>query len=124
MRSKISSKLIFVSCVRYILVFFKRVYTTGRPGGVSEVILELGIGQFRELGASLSAYFTSRSWGLFSCAHIDLRKAPDGELATLDGKSTSSGIAEPYARFKLEGKNRGGRRDDTSATTACPEPGR
>ena len=36
--------------------------------------------------------------GSFSCAQIDLRKARERELATLDEKSTSSGIAEPYAR--------------------------
>ena len=36
--------------------------------------------------------------GTFSCAQIDLRKARERELATLDEKSTSSGIAEPYAR--------------------------
>ena len=31
------------------------------------------------------------------------------ELATLDEKSTSSGIAEPYlCAIKIEGKNRGG----------------
>ena len=36
--------------------------------------------------------------GTFSCAQIDLRKAQKRELATLDEKSTSSGIAEPYAR--------------------------
>ena len=35
--------------------------------------------------------------GTFSCARIDLRKARERELATLDEKSTSSGIAEPYA---------------------------
>ena len=34
----------------------------------------------------------------FSCAQIDLRTARERELATLDEKSTSSGIAEPYAR--------------------------
>ena len=38
------------------------------------------------------------SLGLFSRAQIDLRKARERELATLDEKSTSSGIAEPYAR--------------------------
>ena len=31
-----------------------------------------------------------------SCAQIDLRKARKRELATLDEKTTSSGIAEPY----------------------------
>ena len=36
--------------------------------------------------------------GTFSCAQIDLRKAREGELATLDEKSVSSGIAAPYAR--------------------------
>ena len=30
--------------------------------------------------------------GTFSCAQIDLRKTQERELATLDGKSTSSGI--------------------------------
>ena len=34
----------------------------------------------------------------FSCAQIDLRKARERELAALDEQSTSSGIAEPYAR--------------------------
>ena len=34
----------------------------------------------------------------FSCGQIDLRKAREHELATIDEKSTSSGIAEPYAR--------------------------
>ena len=36
-------------------------------------------------------------WG-YSCAQIDLRKARERELATLDEKPTSSEIAEPYAR--------------------------
>ena len=36
--------------------------------------------------------------GTFSCAEIDLRKTRERESATLDEKSTSSGIAEPYAR--------------------------
>ena len=41
---------------------------------------------------------TRINWlGLFLCAQIDLRKAREREL-TLDEKSTSSGIAEPYAR--------------------------
>ena len=34
----------------------------------------------------------------FSCPQIDLRKAGERELATLDERSTSSGIAESYAR--------------------------
>ena len=43
--------------------------------------------------------YSSRKFvGVFSCAQIDLRKARERELATLDETSTSSGIAEPYAR--------------------------
>ena len=38
--------------------------------------------------------------GTFSCAQIDLRRARERELATLDKKSTSSEIAEPYMRDK------------------------
>ena len=34
----------------------------------------------------------------FSFAQVDLQKARERESATLDVKSTSSGIAEPYAR--------------------------
>ena len=36
--------------------------------------------------------------GTFSCAQVDFRKARERELATLDEKSTGSGIAAPYAR--------------------------
>ena len=61
--------------------------------------------------------------GTFSCAQLDSRKAREGELATLDEKSTSSGIAERYARQKIEGKNRGGE-GTTPVTTACPEAGK
>ena len=60
------------------------------------------------------------SFGI-SCAQIDLRKARERELATLDEKPTSSEIAEPYA-IKIEGKNRGGE-GTTAVTTACPEAG-
>ena len=62
------------------------------------MILEPGIGQFREF-ESPRVHTRINSWGLFSCAQIDSRKARKRELATiLDEKSTSSGIAEPYAR--------------------------
>ena len=56
-----------------------------------QVILEPGIGQFREF-ESVECILT------FSCAQIGLRQARARELATLDEKSTSSGIAELYAR--------------------------
>ena len=51
----------------------------------------------------------------FSCAQIDLRKARERELATLDEKSTSSGCAEPCARSKSKARTGGGGggRDDT-----------
>ena len=61
-----------------------------------QVILEPGIGQFREF-APPSAY-SSKLFGTFSCTQIDLRKARERESVILDEKSTSSGIAEPYAR--------------------------
>ena len=61
-----------------------------------QVILEPGIGQFREFEPRRVR--TRIFVGTFSCAQIDWRKARERELATLDEKSTSSGIAEPYAR--------------------------
>ena len=60
-----------------------------------QVILEPSIGQFREF-ESRRVHTGIHSY--FSCAQVDLRKARERELATLDEKSTSSGIAEPYAR--------------------------
>ena len=59
-----------------------------------QVILEPGMGQFRAPPSAYSYNFV----GTLSCARIDLRKARGRELATLDEKSTTSGIAEPYAR--------------------------
>ena len=61
-------------------------------------------------------------WDLFKFS-LDLRKAQERELATLDEKSmsSSSGIAEPYlCAMKIEGKNRGGG-GTTAVTTACPQ---
>ena len=62
--------------------------------------------------------------GTFSCAQIDLRKARERTRVskTLDEKSTSNGIAEPYAT-KIKGKSRGGE-GTTPITTACPEAGK
>ena len=57
-----------------------------------QVVLEPGIGQFREFD-SPRVHTRINSWGLFSCAQIELRKTRGRELATLDEKSTSSGIA-------------------------------
>ena len=69
---------------------------TGRPRGVS--------GYHRAWYMSVSCARVPPSAcmykfvGNFSCAQIDLRKAREHEVASLDEKSTSSGIAEPYAR--------------------------
>ena len=56
-----------------------------------QVILEPGIGQFREFEPR-RGHTRINSLGLFldNCAQIDLRKARERELATLDVKSTSS----------------------------------
>ena len=62
-----------------------------------QVILAPGIDQFREFKPSPSAY-SYKFVGTISCAQVDLRKLRERELATLEEKSTSSGIAEPYAR--------------------------
>ena len=66
-----------------------------------QVILEPGIGQFREF-ESPRVHTRVISCGLFLVhrvkSQIDLQKARERELATIDEKSTSSGIAEPYAR--------------------------
>ena len=69
------------------------------PPVAYQVILEPGLlGQFREL-EPLRVRIRINSLGLFLVhTQIDLRKARERELATLGEKSTSSGIAEPYAR--------------------------
>ena len=62
-----------------------------------QVILWPGIGQFREF-ESPRVRTRINSWGLCLVHKITRGKARERELATLDEKSTSSGIAEPYAR--------------------------
>ena len=70
---------------------------------------EPGIGQLREFESPPSAYSNNFS----SCALIDLRKARERELATLDEKPTISGCWSLCAK-KYEGNNRGGEgKDDT-----------
>ena len=51
-----------------------------------------------------SAYSSCKVFGTFACAQNDLCKAQERELAKLDEKSTSSGIAEPYARQTLKSR--------------------
>ena len=58
-----------------------------------QVILEPRIRQFREFEPR-RVHTRINSFG----GQVDLRKARERELATLDEQSTSSGIAEPYAR--------------------------
>ena len=71
-----------------------------------QVILEPRIGQLREVESPPSAY-SYQFVGAYTCAQTDLRKARERELATLDEQSTSSGIAEPYARKKLKARTGG-----------------
>ena len=75
-----------------------------------QVILEPGVGQFRAL-ESPRVHTRTNSWGLFLVHKLTCEKR---ELATLDKKATSSGIAEPYCAIKTEGKNRG-----EEGTTPC-----
>ena len=71
-------------------------YEPVAPVAYQVIILEAGIGQFREFEPR-RVHTRINSLGLFF-SQIDLRKARERELAILDEKSTSSGIAEPYAR--------------------------
>ena len=60
-------------------------------------ILEPGIGQFREFEPP-RVHTRINSWGFFLVHKLTCGKRESVSLATLDEKSTSSGIAEPYAR--------------------------
>ena len=75
-----------------------RIHTTGIAiySSATEVIfiLQPGIGQFREFEPP-RVHTRINSWGLFSCAQIDLRKARERELATLGEKSTAVGLLNP-----------------------------
>ena len=71
-----------------------------------QVVLGPAIGQFRE-AESPRVHTRINSCFFLLCAQIDLRKARERELATPDEKSTSSGIAEPFARLKLKARTRG-----------------
>ena len=72
-----------------------------------QVILEPGIGRFREFESPRVHTRTNKFVETFSWAQIDLQKARERELAALDEKSTSSGIAEPYAREKWKARTGG-----------------
>ena len=73
-------------------------------------------------------YFRSASWvrippsaysyTFSSCALIDLRKARERELATLDEKTTSSGCSTLCAK-KMKAITGGGKERTTPVTTAC-----
>ena len=62
-----------------------------------QVIHEPGIGHFREF-ESPRVHTRADSWGIFLAHQLTCGKRESIELATLHEKSTSSGIAEPYAR--------------------------
>ena len=79
-----------------------------------QVILEPGIQvSFVSSNPPECIQYSYKFVGTFSCAQFDLRKAQERELATLDEKSTTKGLLNPMSEKKNEGKNRGGRRDDT-----------
>ena len=90
-----------------------------------QVILKPGMGQFREFEPP-RVRTRINSWGLFLVHKLTCKKRESVSwLATLDEKSTSSGIAEPYAPQKLKGRTgAGGREGTTPVTTACPEAGK
>ena len=94
------------------------------PVAYQVIILEPGIGQFREFEPSRVHTYSHEFVGTFSCAQIDLWKARERELATLDEKSTSSGIAEPYKNKKLKSRTGGEKGRHLPVTTACPEAGK
>ena len=75
-----------------------------------QVILEPGIGQFREFEPLRVHTHSYIFVGTFSRAQIDLRKAREREIATFDG---AVGLLEPYVRDKNSRQEPGGRRDDT-----------
>ena len=73
------------------------ILDAGRPGGVSGYP-RAWYRSVSRIRAPPSAYSYKFVFGTFSYAQFDSRKARERELATLDGKSTSSGIAKPCAR--------------------------
>ena len=85
-------------------------------------ILEPGIGQFREFEPH-RVHTRVNSWGLFSCAQVDLREARERELAKLDENRRAVGLLNRMRAIKIEGKNRG-EEGTTPVTTACPEAGK
>ena len=88
----------YVQCLRNRLAYTGTASIQYAVAPVAyQVILEPGIGQFREF-ESPRVQHSYKFVRTFSCAQIDLRIAREGELATHDEKSTSSGIAELYAR--------------------------
>ena len=91
----------YTSCC--VIPWYSLYWYTGRPGGVSGCYRRAWYRSVSWVRAPPSAY-SYKFVGAFSCGQIDLRKARQRELATLDEQSTSSGIAEPYARWKLKAR--------------------
>ena len=82
-----------------------------------QVILEPGIGPFREFESPRVRTRSIIFRGTFACALIDLRKAQEHELATLDEKRRSVG-AEPHALKKMKAITGGGK-GTPPVITAC-----
>ena len=83
--------------IRYRGLVVHRMICRDSPVVAYRVTLESGIDQLREFELPASAYSCTFA-GPYLCAQIDLRKERERELAAHDENSTSSGIAEPYAR--------------------------
>ena len=77
-----------------------------------QVILEPGIGQFREFECP-RVHTRTNSWVLFRVHKFARGKRESVKFATLNEKSTSGGIPEPYARQKSKAQELGGSSDDT-----------
>ena len=77
----------------------RNIYSTPVAPVAYQVILEPGIGQCCEF-ESPRVHTRINSWGLFLVHKLTCGKRGERELATLDEKSTSSGIAESYMRDK------------------------
>ena len=107
-----------VAPVAYQVILEPGIINAGRPGGVSGYPRAWYYRSVSRVRVPPSAY-SYKFIGTFSCEQIDLRKARERQLPTLDEKSTSSGL---WAT-KIEGKNRGGE-GTAPVSTACLEAGK
>ena len=95
------SYISYLHRMQYGIVLVSYLFVIYSPSGDNpvayQVIFEPGIWSVSGARAPPSGYWY-KFVGIFSCAQIDLQKVRERGLAKLDERSTSSGIAEPYAR--------------------------